>query len=49
MLIDTHAHLDFPDFAGEVDAVIERARGRRRKDNHGRNVSGLQPDGRRAR
>jgi len=26
MLIDTHAHLDFPDFAGEVDAVIERAR-----------------------
>src|SRR6516164_11053286 len=26
MLIDTHAHLDFPDFAGELDAVIARAR-----------------------
>jgi TatD DNase family protein len=29
MLIDTHAHLDFPDFAGELDAVIERARAAR--------------------
>jgi TatD DNase family protein len=26
MLIDSHCHLDFPDFADEVDAVIERAR-----------------------
>lgn len=25
MLIDTHAHLDFPDFANELDAVLERA------------------------
>ena len=26
MLIDSHCHLDFPDFASECDAVIERAR-----------------------
>ena len=26
MLIDTHAHLDYPDFAADLDAVIERAR-----------------------
>ena len=26
MLIDSHCHLDFPDFAGELDAVIARAR-----------------------
>mgnify|MGYP006183907341 CR=1 FL=1 len=25
MLIDTHSHLDFPDFATERDAVIARA------------------------
>ncbi len=25
MLIDTHAHLDFPDFAGDLDAVLDRA------------------------
>lgn len=25
MLIDTHAHLDFPDFEGEIDAVLDRA------------------------
>ena len=25
-LIDSHAHLDFPEFEGQVDAVIERAR-----------------------
>lgn len=25
MLIDTHAHLDFPDFAAELDAVLARA------------------------
>jgi TatD DNase family protein len=26
MLIDSHCHLDFPDFASEVDAVVSRAR-----------------------
>jgi TatD DNase family protein len=26
MLVDSHCHLDFPDFEGEVDGVIERAR-----------------------
>ncbi len=26
MLIDSHCHLDFPDFAPELDAVVERAR-----------------------
>jgi len=26
MLTDTHAHLDFPEFAGQIDAVITRAR-----------------------
>src|SRR5437899_10335401 len=26
MLIDSHCHLDFPDFAGELDAVVTRAR-----------------------
>src|SRR5262249_47724227 len=26
MLIDSHCHLDFPDFAGELDDVVERAR-----------------------
>ena len=25
MLIDSHCHLDFPDFAGELDAVMSRA------------------------
>ena len=25
MLIDTHAHLDFPDFANDLDAVLDRA------------------------
>jgi TatD DNase family protein len=25
MLIDTHSHLDFPDFAGELDAILARA------------------------
>ena len=25
MLIDSHCHLDFPDFAEELDAVVERA------------------------
>jgi TatD DNase family protein len=26
MLIDSHCHLDFPDFNGELDALVERAR-----------------------
>ena len=26
MLVDSHCHLDFPDFAGEHDAVLARAR-----------------------
>src|SRR5262249_61578815 len=26
MLIDSHCHLDFPDFANELDAVVARAR-----------------------
>ena len=26
MLVDSHCHLDFRDFAGELDAVVERAR-----------------------
>src|SRR5580700_5793817 len=26
MLIDSHCHLDFPDFASELDAVVDRAR-----------------------
>ncbi len=26
MLVDSHCHLDFPDFAVELDAVVERAR-----------------------
>jgi TatD DNase family protein len=26
MLVDSHCHLDFPDFANELDAVVERAR-----------------------
>jgi TatD DNase family protein len=25
MLIDTHAHLDFPDFDADLDAVLSRA------------------------
>ena len=25
MLIDSHAHLDFPEFQGEIDAIVERA------------------------
>ncbi|HWN53830.1 MAG TPA: TatD family hydrolase, partial [Methylomirabilota bacterium] len=26
MLFDTHAHLHFPDFTDDLDAVLERAR-----------------------
>jgi len=26
MLVDSHCHLDFPDFAAELDAVVDRAR-----------------------
>ena len=25
MIIDTHAHLDFPEFSGEIDALVQRA------------------------
>ncbi|TMV57779.1 hypothetical protein FGG78_36970, partial [Thioclava sp. BHET1] len=25
-IVDSHCHLDFPDFAGEVDAIVARAR-----------------------
>jgi TatD DNase family protein len=25
MLVDSHCHLDFPDFSGELDAIVERA------------------------
>lgn len=27
MLVDSHCHLDFPDFADDLDGVVERARG----------------------
>lgn len=27
MLVDSHCHLDFPDYTGQVDAVVARARG----------------------
>ena len=26
MLVDSHCHLDFPDFADELDDVVQRAR-----------------------
>jgi TatD DNase family protein len=26
MLVDSHCHLDFPDFADELDGVVARAR-----------------------
>jgi TatD DNase family protein len=26
MLVDSHCHLDFPDFSAELDAVVARAR-----------------------
>ena len=26
MLVDSHCHLDFPDFGDELDAIVERAR-----------------------
>ena len=29
MLVDSHCHLDFPDYAGELDAVVARAQRRR--------------------
>ena len=27
MLVDSHCHLDFPDFAGDLDGIVARARG----------------------
>jgi TatD DNase family protein len=27
MLVDSHCHLDFPDFTDELDSVVARARG----------------------
>ena len=29
MLVDSHCHLDFPDFADDLDAIVARAGGRR--------------------
>ncbi|MGH6784354.1 MAG: TatD family hydrolase, partial [Sphingomicrobium sp.] len=29
MLVDSHCHLDFPDFAGELDAIVARAEAQR--------------------
>mgnify|MGYP002652242714 CR=1 FL=1 len=26
MLVDSHCHLDFPDFAGDLPALVDRAR-----------------------
>ncbi|MCA0424331.1 MAG: TatD family hydrolase, partial [Proteobacteria bacterium] len=26
MLVDSHCHLDFPEFAPELDQIVERAR-----------------------
>ena len=34
MLIDSHCHLDFPEFAGDRDGVVARAGGRRRAHDH---------------
>ncbi len=30
-LIDSHCHLDFPDFADEIEGVVARAQERRRR------------------
>ena len=37
MLVDSHCHLDFPDFAAELDAVVARATRRRRRP-HGHDL-----------
>ena len=37
MLVDSHCHLDFPDFAGELDAVVGARRGGRRRP-HGHDL-----------
>ena len=31
MLVDSHCHLDFPDFAEDLDGIVARARGRRHR------------------
>ncbi len=36
-LVDSHCHLDFPDFAGEIAAVVARA-ARRRRHPHGHDL-----------
>jgi TatD DNase family protein len=43
MLVDSHCHLDFPDLAGDLDAVVERARvaGVRVMQTIGTRLSGL--------
>ena len=42
MLIDSHCHLDFPDFASELDAVVG-ARPRRRHCPHGHDLDARSP------
>ena len=42
MLVDSHCHLDFPDFASELDAVVARAR-RRRHRPHGHHLHARAP------
>ena len=42
MLVDSHCHLDFPDFAAELDAVVARARSRRRRA-HGDDLDARAP------
>ena len=49
-LIDSHCHLDFPDFADELDAVVARAaRGGRRADDDDRHAGRMRGAARRDR